>query len=254
MWPVVSSAIDFVLTMQLDGGEIAWARSDAGILPDALLTGCASIYHSIRCALALATYLGESQPEWEVAVGSLGHAIAEHPESFLLKDSHSMEWYYPVLGGALRGAAARARIDSRWDRVRGAGTRHPVRRPPAMGDRRRDLRAGDGAGRHRRLGPRARTIRGHAPPARDRRLLLDRTGVLRRQAVAGGAHHVDRGGDDPGGRRPVVAPPAPAASSAGTTCRAVWKATSTAPARRADASSTPRRGCRTPAPAAASSR
>jgi hypothetical protein len=41
MWPVVSQAIDFVLTMQLDGGEIAWARSDSGILPEALLTGCA---------------------------------------------------------------------------------------------------------------------------------------------------------------------------------------------------------------------
>ena len=72
--------------MQLDGGEIAWARSEVGHQPEALLTGCASIYHSIRCALALANYVGESQPEWEVAVGSLGHAIAEHPESFVLKD------------------------------------------------------------------------------------------------------------------------------------------------------------------------
>ena len=69
MWPVVSRAIDFVLTMQLDGGEIAWARSDAGIIQEALLTGCASIYHSIRCALALANYVDEPQPEWEVAVG-----------------------------------------------------------------------------------------------------------------------------------------------------------------------------------------
>ena len=135
MWPVVSRAIDFVLTLQLDGGEIAWARSESEILPEALLTGCASIYHSIRCALALANYMGESQPEWEVAVGSLGHAIAEHPESFNLKDDHAMEWYYPVLGGALRGDAAKARIDERWDRfvVPGLGIRCVDHRPWVTG-------------------------------------------------------------------------------------------------------------------------
>ena len=50
-----------------------------------------------------------------------------------------MEWYYPVLGGALRGAAARARIDARWDEFVVPGLGHPVHRPPAVGDRRRDL-------------------------------------------------------------------------------------------------------------------
>ncbi|WP_156425146.1 prenyltransferase [Mycobacterium sp. GA-1285] len=114
MWPVVTKAIDFVLGMQLGGGEIAWARSTSSIEPDALLTGCASIYHSIRCALALADYFDDPQPEWEVAVGRLGHAIAHHPEAFTVKDRWSMEWYYPVLTGAVRGAAARLRIDERW--------------------------------------------------------------------------------------------------------------------------------------------
>jgi hypothetical protein len=111
MWPVVARAVDFVLDMQLSSGEIAWARSPSGLEPDALLTGCASIYHSIRCALALADYFDDPQPEWEVAVGELGHVIEHHPEAFMLKDRWSMEWYYPVLGGALRGAAARSRID-----------------------------------------------------------------------------------------------------------------------------------------------
>jgi len=135
MWPVVEAAVEFVLTMQLDGGQIAWARSSSGIIPEALLTGCASIHHSIRCALALANHLGESRPEWEVAVGSLGHAIAEHPEAFTLKDDHAMEWYYPVLGGALRGDAARARIDERWDRfvVEGLGIRCVDHRPWVTG-------------------------------------------------------------------------------------------------------------------------
>jgi hypothetical protein len=135
MWPVVSRAVDFVLDLQLVGGEICWAQSQSGPVAEALLTGCASVYHSIRCALALANFLDDPQPEWEVAVGRLGHAIVEHPESFVAKDRHSMEWYYPVLGGALRGAAARARIGERWDDfvVPGLGVRCVDDRPWVTG-------------------------------------------------------------------------------------------------------------------------
>ncbi len=135
MWPVVSKAIDFVVDLQASSGEIAWARSPSGPEPDALLTGCASIYHSIRCALALADYFDDPQPEWEVAVGQLGHAIAHHPEAFVIKDRWSMEWYYPVLGGALLGAEARSRIDERWDDfvVPGLGIRCVDDRPWVTG-------------------------------------------------------------------------------------------------------------------------
>ena len=135
MWPVVAKAIDFVLELQGSTGEIAWARSPAGIADEALLTGCASIHHSIRCALALADYIGVPQPEWEVAVGRLGHAIAHHPEVFVTKDRWSMEWYYPVLGGALRGSQAQARIDERWDDfvVEGLGIRCVDDRPWVTG-------------------------------------------------------------------------------------------------------------------------
>ena len=114
MWPVVAKAIDFVLSLQKSTGEICWAAGPSGVADEALLTGCSSIHHSIRCALALADYLGEPQPEWEVAVGRLSHAIAEHPEGFTVKDRWSMEWYYPVLGGAVRGPRASARIRARW--------------------------------------------------------------------------------------------------------------------------------------------
>jgi hypothetical protein len=135
MWPVVAKAVEFVLGLQRSTGEIAWARSDSGPEPDSLLTGCASIYHSLRCALALADYFDDPQPEWELAVGQLGHAIADHPEGFVVKDRWSMEWYYPVLGGALRGAAARARIDERWNDfvVPGLGIRCVDDRPWVTG-------------------------------------------------------------------------------------------------------------------------
>lgn len=135
MWPVVTRAIDFVLGLQAPGGEIYWADTPSGPVIEALLTGCASVYHSIRCGLALADYLGDPQPEWEVAVGRLGHAIAEHPEAFAAKDTHAMEWYYPVLGGALLDDAARTRIDDRWDDfvVPGLGIRCVDHRPWVTG-------------------------------------------------------------------------------------------------------------------------
>jgi hypothetical protein len=135
MWPVVHKAIDFVIDLQFGYGEIAWARSRAGPLPEALLTGCASVFHSIRCALALAAVVGEPQPEWELALGRLGHAIAAHPEVFTEKDRYSMDWYYPILGGALRGPAAAARIRQRWDDfvVDGLGIRCVGDRPWVTG-------------------------------------------------------------------------------------------------------------------------
>lgn len=135
MWPVVAKAIDFVLGLQFSTGEIAWAKGPSGVADEALLTGCASIHHAIRCALALADYLDAPQPEWEVAAGRLGHAIADHPDAFEVKDRWSMEWYYPVLGGALRGPAARERIDERWDDfvVQGLGIRCVDDRPWVTG-------------------------------------------------------------------------------------------------------------------------
>ena len=135
MWPTVQKAIDFVVDLQVGYGEICWARSDAGPVPEALLTGCASIYHSIRCALALAALVGDPQPEWELALGRLGHSIVVHPEVFTEKDRYSMDWYYPILGSVLRGAAAEARIKQRWNEfvVGGLGIRCVVDRPWVTG-------------------------------------------------------------------------------------------------------------------------
>jgi MMP endo-(1,4)-3-O-methyl-alpha-D-mannosidase len=116
LWPVVRAALDFVVELQHPGGQIWWARSvDGAAYPESLLAGCSSILHSLRCGLALAELVGEPQPEWEVGVGALRHALRAHPECFLPRDRWSMDWYYPVIGGALRGAEGRARLRSRWD-------------------------------------------------------------------------------------------------------------------------------------------
>ncbi|WP_455359460.1 prenyltransferase [Streptomyces sp. SYSU K21746] len=139
MWPTVFAAVEFVLALQQPGGEIGWKREapeDGGAaVNDALLTGSSSIYQALRCALAIAEQREEPQPDWELAAGALGHAVRSHPERFLDKNHYSMDWYYPVLGGALTGRAARERIEERWDEfvVPGLGVRCVLPNPWVTG-------------------------------------------------------------------------------------------------------------------------
>ncbi|MFD6834242.1 prenyltransferase/squalene oxidase repeat-containing protein [Streptomyces diastaticus] len=117
MWPVVAAAVEHVLALQQPGGQIGWKReADGTAVTDALLTGSSSIHQALRCALAIAEQREEPRPGWERATGLLAHAIRRHPERFLDKDRYSMDWYYPVLGGAVTGEEAKARIDEGWDR------------------------------------------------------------------------------------------------------------------------------------------
>jgi hypothetical protein len=136
MWPTLERAVGFVLDLQRPGGEISWARGlDGEPAREALLTGCSSLFHSLRCAVELARLRGEPQPDWELAAATLGHALAAHPERFSPKDRYSMDWYYPILGGVLRGDAAKARIEADWDRfvVPGLGVRCVGDRPWVTG-------------------------------------------------------------------------------------------------------------------------
>ena len=117
LFEVVERAIDFVLRWQLDDGTIRWSIDAAG-RPEsyALLTGSSSIYHSLRCAITLGERLGRSRPAWVRAAGRLGHAVAHHPGAFAPKNEFAMDWYYPVISGALTGEAGVGRIRDGWER------------------------------------------------------------------------------------------------------------------------------------------
>lgn len=132
LWPTTRAALDFVVGLQQPSGAIAWAvderrRVDA----TALVTGSASILHSLVCGSRIAQIIGVPQPHWADAAARLATALARRPEAFADRGRYAMDWYYPVLGGALRGAAGLTAIDGQWDAFAwpGFGSRCVADRP-----------------------------------------------------------------------------------------------------------------------------
>jgi hypothetical protein len=126
MWPTVKLAVDWTLGLRGSRGEIRWERDVLGVPGGfALLSGCASIYQALHCAVALGKLADDPRPDWENAADTLGALVADSPSAFADKSRFAMDWYYPVLGGAVRGAAAITRLESRWEAfvVPGLGVR-----------------------------------------------------------------------------------------------------------------------------------
>jgi hypothetical protein len=117
-WPALERAIDLVVGAQLPTGAIAWARSPEGEWWDeGLLTGSSCLVLSLGCALEIASRLGHDRPEWRQARSRLAAAVRGARSGdgvFMDKPTHSMDWFYPVLGGAVAGEAAHEHIDGRW--------------------------------------------------------------------------------------------------------------------------------------------
>ncbi len=119
IWPTVRRAIEFVLYQQSHHGEINWAVDTQGKpMQDALVTGCASIYKSLECAWNISVTLGQPQLHWRQAREKLGEVLRTKPERFdrtwESKARYSMDWFYPVLCGAITGKKAQERLQARW--------------------------------------------------------------------------------------------------------------------------------------------
>ncbi|MGD8858480.1 MAG: hypothetical protein PVI30_00610 [Myxococcales bacterium] len=116
MWPTLERAIDLVVSMQLPSGAIAWAQKNGKVWRAPLVTGSSSIHGSLVCAIRIAERLGHDRPGWRRAHERLQRTLRHDERVFSDTDlpekpgRHSMDWYYPVLGGALRGEAGRTRL------------------------------------------------------------------------------------------------------------------------------------------------
>ncbi|MFB6311718.1 MAG: prenyltransferase [Salinirussus sp.] len=115
LWPTVERALDFVIDHQQTTGEVPWAVSATGdVYEAALVTGCSSLAMSLLCGWRIATALGRPRPGWRRAWARLREAI-RRPSSaldtrWLDKSSFAMDWFYPVLAGAVTGQAAAERL------------------------------------------------------------------------------------------------------------------------------------------------
>jgi len=117
--PFVERAMNYVLDLQTDHGDFAWAvDTTKGVCDDALVTGCSSIYKSLECMANIAELQGQCSDKWLSARRRLGTALRERPERFdrtwPSKARFSMDWFYPILSGAVRDDAARERLAARW--------------------------------------------------------------------------------------------------------------------------------------------
>lgn len=116
LWPTVERALDWVLGMRRADGLPLWAREVEDAPWDyALLTGSSSICHALRCGSLLSEVAGVPRPEWLTAADVIAEVIATRPDAFEPKQRWAMDWYYPVLTGALVGEAAKARLAEGWD-------------------------------------------------------------------------------------------------------------------------------------------
>ncbi|WP_052466039.1 hypothetical protein [Mobilicoccus massiliensis] len=116
-WPTVAAALDAVASLQLPSGAVAWARGQGGTATTGLLAGSSCLHLAFRCGAILGDVVGDPRPRWREVAARIAACVtgcADDPAVFEPKHRYSMDWYYPVLGGALAGAPARARIDARW--------------------------------------------------------------------------------------------------------------------------------------------
>jgi hypothetical protein len=121
--PMVTAALDWVAARQSEHGDIVWRDPDPG-QPldevDALRAGNASLYKSFEAGLRIADALDKPRPDWAQARRKIAKAFADTPERFDRKGTdrshYAMDWYYPVLTGAISGPTAQQRLDEGWDR------------------------------------------------------------------------------------------------------------------------------------------
>jgi len=117
LWPTVKSALNWVMDMRRHDGTILWAREmDHEPWDYSLLTGTSSIRHALRCGAALGDLLNDPQPEWTTAADIIDRIICTDLTAFESKERWAMDWYYPVLTGAMTGVQAKTRLAQGWDK------------------------------------------------------------------------------------------------------------------------------------------
>jgi hypothetical protein len=115
LWPTVERALDWVLAHRRHDRTILWAVEPNERPWDyALLTGTCSIQHALRCGAAVGYATGSPRPDWVEAADVMCTVVACEPSAFEPKERWAMDWYYPVLTGAILAEDAKIRLGDGW--------------------------------------------------------------------------------------------------------------------------------------------
>ena len=115
MWPTVERALEWVLSLRRYDGLSLWAvEPDEHPWEYALLTGTCSIQHALRCGASVGFATGSPRPDWVEAADVMCTVASCEPGAFEPKDRWAMDWYYPVLTGAIVGEDAKIRLGDGW--------------------------------------------------------------------------------------------------------------------------------------------
>jgi glycogen debranching enzyme len=68
MWPALERATQWVVSLQLPNGAIAWAEKQGKVWRAPLLTGSSSIHGSLVCSIRIAERLNHERPAWRHAL------------------------------------------------------------------------------------------------------------------------------------------------------------------------------------------
>ena len=119
IWPFLEKSIDFVLSGQTSEGDILWAKDENDIwMDDSLITGCSSIYKSLRDFTVIAEILGKKKYRLNYELNSLKDALRNKPQRFdrswKSKSRYSMDWYYPILCDIFNKEESKEIIKRKW--------------------------------------------------------------------------------------------------------------------------------------------
>ena len=120
LWPFLKKSVDFVLSGQSSEGDILWAKDmNDKWMDDSLVTGCSSIYKSLRDFERISEILGKKNFSITKELLALQNAIRNKPERFdrtwKSKSRYSMDWYYPILCGIYDTDESKKIIKDKWE-------------------------------------------------------------------------------------------------------------------------------------------
>ena len=111
---MVAAALDFVLGLQTEHGDVSWAQEAVGTsVDDALVAGNCSIAKSLECGAALGGTIGADVSRFIDGRLRLAAALRSRPDRFDRSGKNArfaMDWYYPALSGVFTPAECAARL------------------------------------------------------------------------------------------------------------------------------------------------